>query len=315
MLYYFSMASLGPSNRIPNSAPARQKAFVLEIVRALDNPVEAQYITKEYLEEASEYINKLKGEHAIDEYSKSKIMIALMPIVPKLPPGYKNKTENQKAFLNKTKSKFSSSFNLATIPNSELKEAMYYAETLKNYNSIGVLSKEQMRRIKPPFRLPEPSRPNMPNQAGIPPSDLLSLLLNRIYIGSAAKQKEAYDTLVDVYLTDWVNRKGYKNTTTGQQLIRLPFVDNPQFLIYLDSAITKYLKQCEERPNPKTLKKMAGNSYRQQLFKDLLEKVNTRLALLQAEEFNDITKKTRESKGGRRTRKNKYYKRGTLRRN
>ena len=312
------MASSGPSSRIPNSAPERQKAFVLEIVRALNNPVEAQYVTKDYLEEAYEYTNKLKGEHAIDEASKTKLMFASMPAVPKLPPGYKNKIENQRAFLNKTKSKFSSSFNLATIPNSELKEAIYYAEIFKNSNSVGVLSKEQVRRIRPPFRIPEPSRPDMPDQAGIPPSDFIQLLLNKIYMSSPAKQKEAYDTFVDVYLTDWVNRKGYKNTSTGQQMTRLAFVDNPQFLIYLDSAITRYLTQCEERPNPKTLKKMAGNSYRQQLFKDLLEKINIRLSLLQSENFNTITKKTREGRGGRRkmkTRKNNYSKRSTLRHN
>ena len=223
------------------------------------------------------------------------------PEVPRHPPGYKTTVEEQRAYLNAIRPKFTNRFEMARMPNRDLKEAIYYAEELNNANAVGKITKEQVRRLAPPFRLPEPSRPNMPHQAGIPPDELVRLLLNRIYLGSPARQKESYDTFVDVYLTDWVDREGYRNATTGQQMMRIPFCDRPEFLIYLEKAIESFLRQCEERPNPRTLNKRAGNSYRQQLFKDLREKIEARLALLQEETFNQLTRKEREGRRGGRT--------------
>lgn len=229
------------------------------------------------------------------------------PEVPRHPPGYKTTLEEQRAHLNTIRPKFTNRFEMATMTNRNLKEAIYYAEELRNANAIEKITKEQVRRITPPFRPPEPARPNMPHQAGIPPGDLINLLLNRIYLGNAARQKESYDTFVDVYLTDWVDREGYRNTATGQQMMRAPFYDSPEFLIYLENTIEKFLKLCEERPNPRTLNKRAGNSYRQQLLKDLREKIRARLALLQEEAFNKLTRREREGRRGGRNKTHRRY--------
>jgi hypothetical protein len=231
------------------------------------------------------------------------------PEVPRLPPGYKGSPEEQRAFLNSVKGKFANGFEMARMSNKNIKEATYYAEELRNANAIDKLTKEQVRRLAPPFRPPEPSRPNMPMKAGIPPDDLVRLLLNRIYLSSPARQKESYDTFVDVYLTDWVDREGYRNASTGQQLMRIPFYDQPEFLIYLENSIESFLKQCEERPNPRTLNKRAGNSYRQQLLKDLRERIQKRLVLLQGEVFNQLTRREREGRRGGRTRRRRGHSR------
>lgn len=220
------------------------------------------------------------------------------PEVPRLPPGYKGTVVEQRAFLNAVRPKFTNRFEMARMTNKNLKEASYYAEELGNANALGSLTKEQSRRLAPPFRPPEPARPDMPHQAGIPLEDYVRLLLNRIYIGRPAQQQEAYHTFVNVYLTDWVDRTGYTNAATGQRMIRRPFYDMPEFLIYFEKAIDVYLRQCEERPNPRTLNKRPGNSYRQQLLKDLREKIEKRLALLQEEEFNKLTRSEREGRRG-----------------
>ena len=294
------MASGGPA-RIPNSDPARQRIFVIEIVKILDNPAEAAIVPIEYVREADEYVKKLTGEHAIDEESKWKITAALLPKVPTLPPGYKSNAAEQRAFLNSVRSKFAIPYNLAIVSNRNLKEAAYYAETFSNHNALGRLTKEQSRRLRPPFRTPEPSRPNMPPEAAGDQNEILGPLLNRIYIGSAARQQEAYHTFVSLYLTDWVDRAGYTNTSTGQRMMRRPFFDQPEFLIFLEKSIDKFLGLCHEQPGRRTLNKIAGNTPRQQLFKDLREKIRARLVLLQAEAFNQITRGRREERAGGRT--------------
>jgi hypothetical protein len=225
-----------------------------------------------------------------------------LPEVPKQPPGYKGTAVEQRAFLNAVRPKLTNRFEMARMTNKNLKESLYYAEELGNANALGSLTKERVRRVAPPFRPPEPARPNMPHQAGIPVADLVHQLLNRIYLArTPASQIEAYHTFVNVYLTDWVDREGYRNATTGQQMIHQPFYDMPEMLIYLENAIEVFLKQCEERPNPRTLNKRPGNSYRQQLLKDLREKIQKRLVLLQEETFNKLTKNEREGRRGGRS--------------
>jgi hypothetical protein len=237
-----------------------------------------------------------------------------LPNVPKHPPGYLYKKDQQQEFLNKAKSKIA--YNLATMSNKNLKEAQYYAIELGNKNAVLKFNKEKIRRRAVPFRSPNLTRPDMPPQAGIPANDHINNLLSVIY-GSMdrAKQKEAYDIFVDVYLTDWINRKGFKNSTTGQQMMHTPSYDNPEFLIILEKKLKKILENCEEKPNPKTFDKKSGNSTRQQLLKDLLEKIQKRLVLLEAEEFNKMTRINRERSGGRRTHKRSHTKKRKTRRN
>jgi hypothetical protein len=243
------------------------------------------------------------------------------PEVPKHPPGYIGDRDRQIAFLNIVKNELTAPSKKAKIPAGVLSESIYYADILRKkpngtndpvYTSLhNTLFKEQLRRIKPPFRLPESSRPDMPHQAGIPTQELISELAKDIYLpvkGEAARQR-AYQIIVDTYLTDWVNRKGF--VENGVQMHRLPFYDNVDFLIGLREYITKILQQCEEKPNPKTLNKRPGNSTRQQLLKDILEKINKRIPLLLDERLNKMI----ESGGRRRTHKRKHTKRRKTRRN
>jgi len=275
--------------------PDKQRDFVLTVIEFLDNPTTANQVTYDNLVEAEKYIKKLKGTtKAINESNAIKILIRLLPTAPKLPPGYKSTIKNQSAFLENIKQKLEKKYNKAIIPNKNLNEAKYYINQLKlrapeKYSLMEQqILDEKLRRVKPPFRPPELMRPEMPSSAAIPQIDLLNNLLGKIYLSSPAEQKKAYDTFIDVFLTDWVNRKGF--VKNGQHRIRTPFYDSPEYLVFLQSEIERRLKLCEEKPNPKTLDKKAGNSYRQQLYKDIREKIITRLNNLQEEEFNKITR-------------------------
>jgi hypothetical protein len=239
-----------------------------------------------------------------------------MPEPPINPPGYKSTPEEQIDFLEEIQRKhiLNNKFKLAELPNTELEEALYYASHLKIPKIEKVLMEERVRRSATPFRPPLISRPNMPEQARIPETDYLNLLIQKIYLPKTpSEQKGAYDTFIDVFLTDWVNRKGFVNSK-GQQMAYTPYFDNAKLLTGIESHIEKLLKtQMLEKPNPGTINKRRGNSIRQQYFKDILERIKKRITLLQEEEFNRVTKIARNKKGGRRTYKNKYYKRKTRR--
>ncbi len=261
------------------------------------------------------YYFRMSAPSNNEEWKK---MIASMPAVPKQPPGYHSKKENQRVFLNKVKSKTSTPFNLAMIPNRNLSEASYYAQELGNENAKTKIQKEQLRRIVPPFRLPEPSRPNMPL---VPSDDIYRRLITTMYnpLSSPAKLHEAYSQFVDIYLTDWVNRKGFVNKN-GETKMYTPFYGDAGFLTKLEVDIERLLrKEMTETPNPGTTKKMPGNSPRQKYFKHILELVQKRRENLMAEDFNRLTKRDREAasakKGGRKTRKQKYNRRRHTRRN
>lgn len=243
------------------------------------------------------------------------------PEVPTHPPGYIRDRDRQIAFLNIVKPELNSPSKKAKLSSDVLSESMYYADILRKkpngtndpvYTSIhDILLREQLRRIKPPFRLPEPSRPDMPHQAGIPTQELISELAKDIYLpvkGEAARQR-AYQTIVDTYLTDWVNREGF--VKNGVQMRRTPFYDDIEFLTGFREYITKMLQLCEEKPNPRTLNKRPGNSTRQQLLKDILEKINKRINHLLEERFDKLI----ESGGRRRTHKRRHTKRRKTRRN
>lgn len=275
--------------------PDKQRDFVLTIIEFLDNPATANQVTYDNLLEAEKYIKKLRGtKKAINESDATKVLIRILPDVPKLPPGYKSTIKNQTLFLNTIKPKLEKRYNRAIITNKNLNEAKYYINQLKSrapekYNLMEkLIIDEKFRRVKPPFRPPESMRPDMPHSAGIPQIDLLNNLLGKIYLSSPSEQKRAYDTFVDVFLTDWMNRKG--SIKNGKQIIQTPFFDSPEYLVFLQSEIERRLQHCEEKPNPKTLDKKPGNSYRQQLYKDIREKIINRLYNLQEEEFNKITK-------------------------
>ncbi len=305
------MTTLG--DRISDDQPAKQKAFILEIVKILNNPIEASQLPFEYILEASEYIGKLEGKlegksegkYTINEESKFKIYNALMPKIPRVPPGYKSNRTEQHTFLNNIRPTFSSTYNLAIIPDNDLKEAMYYAESLGNSNALVQLTKESFRRNPIPFRPPNSSRPNRPYQSDIPITDFLNNLLYKIYsvYTTPFEKADAYHTFIEVFLTDWVNRTGYNKN--GMHYIYTPLFDDARFLTDLEGHIEKILKtQILESPNPSSIKKLPGNSLRQQYLKDILERIQQRIKLLWNESFNKLTKLEREKK-----KKNKYKKR------
>lgn len=243
-----------------------------------------------------------------------------MPAVPKLPPGYYGTKKEQQAFLNKVKARSTTPYNLALIHNKNLSEGSYYAEELGNKNSVLRIQSEQLRRVVPPFRTIEPSRPNMPLAAT--DRDGPTKLIRTIYgFKSPAEQAKAYHDFIDIYLTDWVDRKGFVNTD-GQRKYYQPYANDGGYLTQLEGQIEKILKESMlEKPNPGTLNKRPGNSLRQQYLKDILGKIKIRRQRLMNETFNKLTKQNREAsstripRGGRRTHKRKYTKRRYTRRN
>ena len=300
--------------RIPNGSPDRQKEFVLLIAESLDDPASSGQITKNNLEEASNYIEVLKGTPNEIEYETAiRILIAQMPQVPTHPPGYTSIPEKQREFLNSIKPNLNSPLKKRKIPSRTLNEIAYYAERLGNKNVSNIVFLEQMRRAIPPFRKPEMARPNRPREAGIPIDEFMRILLTKIYnpLTKEVDRQKAYHKFVDVFLTDWVDRKGFINKN-GVQMHHMPFFDNYEFLNVVKNNIRELLKICEEPPNPKTINKKAGNSTRQQLLKNLYEIVSKRQTNLLQERLNRLV----ESEGGRRrTYKRRHTKRRHTRRN
>lgn len=247
-----------------------------------------------------------------------KKLIASMPEVPKYPPGYYGIKENQQQFLNKAKAQSLRPFNLAMISDRNLSEASYYAKELNNKNANHTFMTEKIRRITPPFRTPDPSRPNMPKDALT--KNIGNKLIREIYLPkSPTEQAAAYHKFIDIYLADWVNRKGFVNN--GEKKYYTPFADEGRTITDLEVGIEKILKESMlEKPNPRTLKKLPGNSIRQQYLKDLLERIQKRKQQLMMETFNKITKSNREKfgkslrQGGKRTRKYKTLKKQNTRR-
>ena len=242
-------------------------------------------------------------------------IIKSFPEVPTLPVGYKGNKAEQMRYLNSIKPSLEKPFSKALISNKNISEAIYYATELGNESSLSALRSEQLRRIAPPFRPPEASRPNRPNEAGIPTKDVINNLLGKIYFSSPAKQAEAYHAFINIYLTDWVNRKGFNKN--GLHYTYTPFANDAQFLTDIESYIENILKtQMLEKPNPGTTNKRVGNSIRQQYLKDILERIKKRRKLLMNEEFNRLTRSNRENvktrKGGR---KQKYKRMYTQRKN
>jgi hypothetical protein len=299
--------------RIPDNRPDDQKGFVLEIVKSLNNPETAKNITKEYLIEASDYMEALKGNNAINQESKNKIYNALFPKVPKhipVPSYYKRNPNEQRAAINKIRPNFTNPKVMAKKERAELNEIKYYASQLGNNNTHTKIYREILRRVKPSFRLPESARPDMPYEATLPSDEVIKRLFFDIYLGSEAKKQAAYHKFIDIYLTDWVDRVGY--TKNGQQYIRTPYANDNKFLTELREYLDDKLKrEFDEKPNPRSLEKKSGNSTRQQLIKDLRDRIRKRTGHLFEERYN----KYLESDGGRRTHKRKSVKRRKTRRN
>lgn len=295
--------------------PDKQKEFVSIIIEYLADEARRQYITLNMLEEAKEYTNKLKGKNTIKDADKITIetalkkakLIALMPTVPKQPPGYLSNAKNQRIFLNTIKSS-----NKSKIKNKNLSEALYYANTLRNSEAYSTLFKENTRRNFIPFRLPEHTRPNMPDEAVLAFTDntYFNRLVNRILIGSSADKAEAKHRFIDIYLNDWVDRKGFLNKNGIKKAYR-PFFDSPDFLTSMENHIEKLLKTMMiETPNPGTVTKLPGNSLRQIYFKDILKRLQKRLKQLFDEAIYIREKRNRNtSKGGRITRKHSHIRR------
>lgn len=295
--------------------PDKQKEFVSIIINYLEDEARRQDITLNMLEEAKEYTNKLKGKNTIKDADKNTIetalknakLIALMPTVPKQPHGYLSNAKNQRIFLNTIKSS-----NKSKIKNKNLSEALYYANTLHNFEAYSTLFKEQIRRSPVLFRPPEHTRPNMPLEAVLAITDntYFNRLVNRILAGSSADKAKAFEMINDIYLTDWVDRKGFLNKNGIKKAYR-PFFDSPEFLTSMENHIEKLLKTMMlEKPNPGTVKKLPGNSLRQQYFKDILERIQKRLKQLFDEAIYIREKRNgNSSKGGRITRKHSYVKR------
>lgn len=295
--------------------PDKQKEFVSIIINYLEDEARRQDITLNMLEEAKEYTNKLKGKNTIKDADKITIetalkkakLIALMPTVPKQPHGYLSNAKNQRIFLNTIKSS-----NKSKIKNKNLSEALYYANTLHNFEAYSTLFKEQIRRSPVLFRPPEHTRPNMPLEAVLAITDntYFNRLVNRILAGSSADKAKAFEMINDIYLTDWVDRKGFLNKNGIKKAYR-PFFDSPEFLTSMENHIEKLLKTMMlEKPNPGTVKKLPGNSLRQQYFKDILERIQKRLKQLFDEAIYIREKRNgNSSKGGRITRKHSYVKR------
>lgn len=304
--------------------PDKQKEFVSIIIEYLADEARRQYITLNMLEEAKEYTNKLKGKNTIKDADKITIetalkkalknnkLIALMPTVPKQPPGYLSNAKNQRIFLNTIKSS-----NKSKIKNKNLSEALYYANTLHNEAS-STLFKEKTSRILIPFRLPVDTRPDMPLEAVLAFTDntYFNRFVNRILIGSSADKAEAKHRFIDIYLSDWVDREGFLNKNGIKKAYR-PFFDSPEFLTSMENHIEKLLKTMMlEKPNPGTVKKLPGNSLRQIYFKDILKLIQKRLTQLAEEAISIMKKRNRirnrnrnSSKGGRITRKHSHIRR------
>lgn len=303
--------------------PDKQKEFVSIIINYLEDEAGRQDITLNMLEEAKEYTNKLKGKNTIKDADKNTIetalknakLIALMPTVPKQPPGYLSNAKNQRIFLNNIISR-NKSKTIHKTKNKNLSEALYYANTLDNSEAYSTLFKEQIRRSPVLFRPPEHTRPNMPLEAVLAITDntYFNRLVNRILAGSSADKAKAFEMINDIYLTDWVDRKGFLNKNGIKKAYR-PFFDSPEFLTSMENHIEKLLKTMMlEKPNPGTVKKLPGNSLRQQYFKDILERIQKRLTQLADEATYIMEKRNRNrngnsSKGGRITRKHSYVKR------
>jgi hypothetical protein len=301
--------------RIPNTSPERQKEFVLLIAESLDDPASAGQITKNNLEEASNYIEVLKGTpNEIKNEDAIRILIAQMPQVPTHPPGYFGIKEKQREFVNSIKPNLNSPSKKRKIPSRTLNEIAYYAERLGNKNVSNIVFLEKMRRATPPFRIPEMGRPNMPEEARKDVNEFMNfLLVKKIYnpLTKEVDRQNAYHKFVDVFLTDWVDRKGFVNNN-GSQMHHMPFFDDYKFLDVVKNNIRELLKLCEETPNPKTLNHLPHNSTRQQLLKELLTIVTKRQTNLLQERLNKLV----ESEGGkRRTRKRRHAKRRYTRRN
>jgi len=187
---------------------------------------------------------------------------------------------------------------LAKLSNSKLNEVSYYAKLLGNKSVNDKVLQEKLRRVRPPFRPPEYSRPTMPNVVKSLPDKFIGELMAKIYFGSDAEKHRAYQTLVDVFLTDWVNREGF--TQNGQKMMRTPFFDNATFLVKLQTYVENYLSQCKE----------PGYSLRKSFFTKINSIIAERLNNLIKEEWN----KTLSSNGGRtQTRRRRAKRRHTQR--
>jgi hypothetical protein len=181
-------------------------------------------------------------------------------------------------------------------PFDELQAIAYAANELKNSNTYSKVYKEIFRRINPPENIPEKLRPEMPIEAKINNGSgkLIQDLIKKIYMGSEAKKQEAYHKFIEIYLTDWIDREGFiKN---GKEYKYEPFFNDLDFLKELREYINKQLFQCEERPNPKSIDKKVGNSTRQQLLKDLRDKISDRITFLISKKYY----KSLKSNGGKR---------------
>lgn len=292
--------------------PDKQKEFVSIIINYLADEAGRQDITLNMLEEAKEYTNELKGKNTIKDVDKNTIetslknalknnkLFALMPTVPKQPPGYLSNAKNQKKFLNTIKSS-----NKSKIKNKNLSEALYYANTLDNSEAYSTLFKEKTRRNFIPFRPPVDTRPDMPLEVILTVTDnkYYNQLLNKILIGSSADKAKAFHRFIDIYLSDWVDRKGFLNKN-GIKKAYTSFFDKPDVLTLIETDIINLLKnEMLEKPNPGTVKS-------QQYFKDILERLQKRLQQLFDEAIYIREKRNRNSsKGGRITRKHSHIRR------
>ncbi len=260
-----------------------------------------------------------------------------LPLIPSHLPGYKDSIEEQLVFLEEMEKNniFTNKFKLAEMSDKKLKEAIYYTQQLKIPKKEMILQEELARRITLPFRPPIMNRPDMPEEALIPGTDYLNLLIRQIYEPkNSSHQQEAYHKFIDVFLTDWTNRKGYINSK-GQQMAHTPYFDDLETLKGIQLHIEKILKKIEDKQKPLLLTNRRGNSIRQQLFKDILKRIKNRVELLEKEKFNKETRSARElterikllekrdenereergkKKGGRRTHKKIYAKRRKTRR-
>ena len=194
-----------------------------------------------------------------------------------IPPHYKKTDEERRNFLKSLRT--NTSYNLALLPDDILNEAAYYAYNL-NVKLSTRLQKEQFQRIRPPFRLPINARPDKLHQACIPPDTLMQLLLEKIVKNKNAEKY--YKLFVDVFLTDWIDRKGFIDAE-DQHMINTPYYDSVEFLKELEKQIETAIIKLQKE----------GIQINQYIYK-ILSRIQKRREDLAEEDYNTLTRRNRE---------------------
>ena len=277
--------------------PAKQREFVDLTVEALASPSGKSVVTDAYLAEAMGYIKALRGTQyavstAVENTIETEFIARSISEPVKTPVGYNESAA--KTFLEgiQTQTDPHIDYTIHKTPERTLRNAMYYmsekgktSTNLFKKLSIGQTMQMIDRMENAPFRPSANVRPDMPVGAHfwlINGNDLINNVVD-IWMptSSPEKKNQAFEHINDVYLTDWVDKIGWKDHKSGQMLYQIPPYDITDYLAHMSDLVKKYLDMSKE----------SGDSQRKLILGALLKKIQKRISNLMQERLKRLQQK------------------------